>query len=477
MEPVRALEIPRLSSAQRSRRPVMMTGTEPAKPPLVAAVPPLVAAGSPSPSGASVSTSIINLSKNIVGSGVLALAAGVAAFSSAPIAVVPALALLLFFGAVSGYTFSLIARVGDEVGADTYRDTWAKIFGERLALIPALTVAFKTYVGGLGYSIILGDSFASIATLAGAPSVLCRSNVWIMLLSAFVLLPLSLLRDLSSLAIGSVIGTAGTLYTALFIMFRLFDRSYAVGGQFSAMIGETARPLFAAPSAARPLLNPSVFVLISMLATAFLAHYNAPKYFNELATPTDGTTKQAAFNKVCAGAFGLAAVLCGTIMAGGYLTFGGAAKGLILNSYATSDPLAFCARLGICASVIFSYPLNFVGLREGVLGIVGLKQHAAKTSVHVGSSLILLCAMNGLALKLKDLGLVVAFGGALLGSSLVYIFPALMFIAATRQQMAKGKPISRARRYEMFANYGLVALGAALAGVGGYMSLKNAGAH
>ena len=158
------------------------------------------------------------------------------------------------------------------MGADTYRDTWAKIFGEKLAIIPALAATFKTYVGGLGYSIILGDSFASIATLAGAPAALRSSNVWIVLLSTFVLLPLSLLRDLSSLAIGSVIGTAGTLYTALFILARLADGSYAAGGRFNAMIAESARPLFAAPTAARPLLNPSIFVVVSMLATAFLAH-------------------------------------------------------------------------------------------------------------------------------------------------------------------------------------------------------------
>jgi hypothetical protein len=160
--------------------------------------------------------------------------------------------------------------------------------------------------------------------------------------------------------------------TALFVWFRKFDASYAVGGKFYELIAESSRPAFAAATAARPLVNPSIFVLISMLATAFLAHYNAPKYYKELATPADGTSKQKAFNVVCAGAFGLASLLCAAVMAGGYLTFGGASQGLILNSYATSDPLALLARLGICASIIFSYPLNFVGLREGVLDLFKL---------------------------------------------------------------------------------------------------------
>ena len=103
-----------------------------------------MAAGGASGGSATVSSSIINLSKNIVGSGVLALAAGVAAFTASPLGVLPATLILLTLGALSGYSFSLIARVGDEVGADTYRDTWAKIFGEGTSLLPALTVAFKT---------------------------------------------------------------------------------------------------------------------------------------------------------------------------------------------------------------------------------------------------------------------------------------------------------------------------------------------
>jgi len=437
-----------------------------------------MAAAPSAPAGsATVMQSTMNLAKNIVGSGVLALASGIAAFSASPIAIMPAMALLLFLGGVSLYTFILIARVGNEMGTATYKDTWAKIFGSRLSIIPALTIAFKTYFGGLSYTIILGDSFASIAALLGAPNLLRASNFWICTLSAFVLLPLTLLRDMSSLAIGSIIGTAGTLYTALFIWLRLLDGSYAVGGAFHSAIAATAQPCFVAASAARPLLNPSAFVLVAMLSTAFLAHYNAPKFFNELTVPTDGSlTKQQAFGRVCAQAFGLAALLMGSIMAGGYLTFGGASQGLILNNYATSDPLAFVARLGISTSILFSYPLVFVGLREGVLGMLGLRDKAALRSVHVTSSVLLVLIMNGLALKVKNLGLVVALGGALLGSMLVYVFPALMFIFATRKEeaalAAEGKTLAPARRNEMFANIGLVVLGLFLSAVGCTMTLR-----
>lgn len=82
------------------------------------------------------------------------------------------------------------------------------------------------------YAIILGDLFASVASLAGAAPLLCLSNTWILLLGPLVLFPLSLMRDLSSLALGAGLGTAGTLYACFFMLVRFFDRSYALGGRF-----------------------------------------------------------------------------------------------------------------------------------------------------------------------------------------------------------------------------------------------------
>ena len=57
----------------------------------------------------------INLAKNIAGAGVLSLSAGIASFSGAKAAVLPATLLLLFLGAVSAYSFSLLARVGEDL--------------------------------------------------------------------------------------------------------------------------------------------------------------------------------------------------------------------------------------------------------------------------------------------------------------------------------------------------------------------------
>ena len=114
---------------------------------------------------------------------------------------------------------------------------------------------------------------------------------------------------------------------------RAMDGSYAAGGKYHTQIAKNLQPSFAA--AAGPVMNLNVFVLVSMLATAclahynpllallcllcyytyhahyahyahythhayqaFLAHYNAPKFFKELAGPEDGSSKLPRFNQV-----------------------------------------------------------------------------------------------------------------------------------------------------------------------------------
>ena len=63
----------------------------------------------------------------------------------------------------------------------------------------------------------------------------------------------------------------------------------------------------------------------------------------------------------------------------------------------------------------------------------------------------------------QDLGLVVGLGGAILGSALVYIFPALMAIGEKAGAMGK---------MEKLANWGLAGLGVFFAVLGSVMCLK-----
>ncbi|CAM9690636.1 unnamed protein product, partial [Sphacelaria rigidula] len=51
-------------------------------------------------------------------------------------------------------------------------------------------------------------------------------------------------QDLSALSYTSMLGVFGTLYTAVVMAIRYFDKSYVEGGRFFAGLAENARPFF-----------------------------------------------------------------------------------------------------------------------------------------------------------------------------------------------------------------------------------------
>jgi amino acid permease len=60
-----------------------------------------------------------------------------------------------------------------------------------------------------------------------------------------------------------------------------------------------------------------------MLGTSYIAHFNAPKFYNELEN-----TSMKRFNTVVAGAFGISMGLFALIMTVGFLSFGSNTVGL-----------------------------------------------------------------------------------------------------------------------------------------------------
>ncbi|CAN0405855.1 unnamed protein product, partial [Discosporangium mesarthrocarpum] len=156
-----------------------------------------------------------------------------------------------------------------------------------------------------------------------------------------------------------MLGSLGLLYTAVMMAIRYFDGSYSTGGKFHSMLaGESlAVPVFGSKPA-----NPLRFlVLVSMLSTAYEAHFNAPLFYKELKNNT-----VPRYNAVVGSSFLVSVVTMIAVTAFGFLTFGGSSAGFILNSYSDSDRLAGLARLFVATSIVFSYPLCFVGLRDGL---------------------------------------------------------------------------------------------------------------
>ncbi len=415
--------------------------------------------------GSDVSTSTFNLAKTILGAGVLSLPAGIASFTDKKEGLFPATILLAFMGYVSAYSFSSIGNACRIHNVPTFSQAWAKSVSPKSAPFISAVVTIKTFFACLAYSIIIGDTFSSIAKSAALPEFLQSRSNMIMCLTALVITPLNLLKNLDALKYTSILGLAGILYCGLFITMRLLDGSYISGGQFFDDVPEAFRPSFGA-AADKPWY--SIFKLIAMISTAYVAHYSAPRFWTELKVKTMPT-----YNKVIGMSFAISAFMYGFIMFAGYLTFGGNSLGFILNNYSDNDVLASVSRLAIGLGILFGYPLTFCALRDGVMDLCSMPTAPVegKMDMKLPVTLVLMTLLTIGGMTLTNLGTVVAFSGSLIGANLIYTVPALMNIANIKSEAkSKGKPgekaLSSKQRMQVNANYGLATMGVLISVIG-----------
>jgi amino acid permease len=299
---------------------------------------------------ATIPNEVFNLVKSIVGAGVLSLPAGIAAMGNAPSVLIPASVLIGCIGLLSGYTFSMIGRVCSMTNSRSFAQAWDRTVGEDSSWMIAFSCFVDCFAGILSYSMILGDTFKRLLATCGVAT--SRSNA-MMGVTGLILLPLCLLKNLSSLAPFSLVGIIGMMYTAVAIGIRYFGGAYAVGGKFLPDVAASMQPAFGTVGAAG-VLSPNSLILVCMLSTAYIAHFNAPKFYVELKNNT-----VSRFNKVTKYSFGISVAIYAAISAMGFLTFGSASDGLILNNYSNKDILMTLSRFAVAVSIVFSYVLFY----------------------------------------------------------------------------------------------------------------------
>ena len=467
---------------------------------------------SSSVASATIPQEVFNLVKSIIGAGTLSLPAGIALMASKGsggnngIILSTSCLLIAIMGSISAYTFSLIARVCKMTKSDTYAECWRATRGQSMAWIIALSSTLDCFAGNLTFSMVLADTFrqllSSICVLGGKgiifPSVFKTIGAYnsrtmvLLLLTMTTLIPLCCVKNLSSLAPFSLVGIIGMVYMAVVIALRYFDGSYRLpGGRFLADLNSLPSleggGIGGDVSFLSPLTNPKSLILVSMLSTAFIAHFNAPKFYREL---KDSDTKPKRFHLgVVASSFALCVFFYAFVSSMGYLTFGSATKGMILSNYSNKDVLISLSRFAMGLSLIFSYPLLFVGLRDGIVDLINQVRpllHKNKTdkmmkqpqkqlvltdqqSNRVTVGLVSLITI--LALKITDLTFVASMSGALLGTSLIFIFPPLMFRSALAMESKRtNTPFTKLQIFERRLCSFIVGLGIFIAGVGTKMA-------
>ena len=437
---------PRIASA--TQRPRIASATASTPTPSATAATPTTAASAPPPPAASTQFSAsANLVKNIVGTGVLTLPAGVARLSdgglSSPEALGLSALLLVAFGAMNAWGFALLGEACARTGATTYAGVWRASLGPRYAAVPAVASLFLTFTASVACLSVIADGATDLCSaLTGIDYFALPRDAILVALVGAVLAPICSLRSLAPLATPSKIGVVGTVVAAAALLAIAAGGDYAPGGALAdatpfppqllaaadAGIADAADAAATSVAARLPSAGGTAFFL-SLLSNAYLAHYNAPSVYASLggdsgAAGSDGAPDQLdRFYSVVGAAFAASGALFLAITAAGFSTFGVASQPMILNNYASADPLAITARVGFVLCVLFEFPLLERPFRLAIAELAGAPPAAALAPAAVAASVALITATALAGVPLDTLS---AVGGGTGGALLIYVAPALV---------------------------------------------------
>ena len=435
---------PQLRRNSFARSSKMMLSSE------TTAATPTTAASTPPPPAASTQFSAsANLVKNIVGTGVLTLPAGVARLSdgglSSPEALGLSALLLVAFGAMNAWGFALLGEACARTGATTYAGVWRASLGPRYAAVPAVASLFLTFTASVACLSVIADGATDLCSaLTGIDYFALPRDAILVALVGAVLAPICSLRSLAPLATPSKIGVVGTVVAAAALLAVAAGGDYAPGGALAdatpfppqllaaadAGLADAADAAATSVAARLPSAGGTAFFL-SLLSNAYLAHYNAPSVYTSLGGGDGGAAGSDApdasqldrFYSVVGAAFAASGALFLAITAAGFSTFGVASQPMILNNYASADPLAITARVGFVLCVLFEFPLLERPFRLAIAELAGAPPAAALAPAAVAASVALITATALAGVPLDTLS---AVGGGTGGALLIYVAPALV---------------------------------------------------
>jgi hypothetical protein len=101
------------------------------------------------------------------------------------------------------------------------------------------------------------------------------------------------------------------------------------------------------------------------------------------------------------------------------------------------DPLATASRVAVGVSTLLTYPLVFIGFRDGMMDLLGVLPMERQTCHNMDVlTLFLLTILTVMAIFVTDLGMINAIGGGTLATASVFVSPALMYQQAVKLQFS-----------------------------------------
>uniref|UniRef100_A0A8C5BXI9 Sodium-coupled neutral amino acid transporter 3-like n=1 Tax=Gadus morhua TaxID=8049 RepID=A0A8C5BXI9_GADMO len=336
--------------------------------------------------------SIFNLSNAIMGSGILGLA-----FAMSNTGIVLFIILLCAIAILSAYSIHLLLKSAGVVGIRAYEQLGNRAFGQPGKVVAASIITVHNIGAMSSYLFIVKSELplviqAFLGQHGNTGEWFLEGNYLIMIVSATLILPLSLMRRLGYLGY-----TSGfSLSCMVFFLISLFV----------CLCFQTA-------------------YTIPILAFAFVCHPEVLPIYTELRDANKKRMQRVANISILA-----MFVMYLLTALFGYLTFYMGVEPELLHTYSQVDPLDvlfLCVRLAVLVAVTLTVPVVLFPIRRAIIQIVCPDKpfHWAR---HIAIAVVLLVIVNLLVILVPSIRDIFGLIGATSAPSLIFILPGIFYI-------------------------------------------------
>jgi sodium-coupled neutral amino acid transporter 11 len=315
------------------------------------------------------------------------------------------------------------------LGVLTFEDLMFMPFGKLGSDFILLNMFVLGYGAMVAYLLVIKDTVPTILGFTDeehSGSFIQREGVMIVT-SLLIIVPLSMQRDMASLAFTSVLSVSADVLLVFFVaIFSPVGEAVGNAGGFVEVLKQNS-------------VTSRLFIGLGILSTAMACQHSAFIVSGSLHKKTSARWATATFWSITT-----STILCLILGVCGYLGFLDETMGDILNNFAPNSLEANAARTLLAITMFFTYPMDMFVARHVVLklmfdGDVGhvinekgetipkaklwgivTRRHKCTLAIYVATLLP--------ALVVNDLGPVLSITGSLGGSCLCYIGPGLVYL-------------------------------------------------
>mmetsp|Transcript_16313 Transcript_16313/g.42342 ORF Transcript_16313/g.42342 Transcript_16313/m.42342 type:complete len:424 (-) Transcript_16313:49-1320(-) len=346
-----------------------------------------------------------NMINSIVGAGMIGIP-----FALRLSGMIVGVILLVVMGFFTDYSIRLLVSLGERTGCKSYPALVMHYGGVKGYYVLLFAQFMFPFLGMCAYSIIVGQMYPSIFTALFGESFLSHRQPVIALMTAVIMLPLAMKRDIAGLARWSLLAICGVIFLGVVLIVS--------GAKVDRPAGRGTVPT---------IVEPNIAQAIGVMAFAYVCHHNIFLVFDSLKDPT--TARMAKTTHI---SIGSACLLMAVVGIAGYIPFGQATQANVLDNFGEDDDLITAGRILFGMVVMLTYPIEAFVAREALETL--FFPNGLTLRNHILVTLALVATVLTIALLVTDLGLVFEINGVVNANLLAYTMPGFLGAAAFRTE-------------------------------------------